>query len=209
MLNEKQGYMRDKMKKWFAAWCGLTAACAMTTSCSMMQDDLDDCPTGLYLSFKYDYNLQRADMFNDHVGAVTVYVFDEEGRYVTKQEEANVPGHAPLSSPLYTMRMNLAPGKYKFLVLAGQKDYEAQLAGGGARFVRREPGAGDAMEGALDVTLDRVAGASGWEVAPASGHFVARHGAFRRRGLRGKAHLRYHLLGARHKTHQRQPARDR
>ena len=57
MLNEKQGYMRDKMKKWFAAWCGLTAACAMTTSCSMMQDDLDDCPTGLYLSFKYDYNL--------------------------------------------------------------------------------------------------------------------------------------------------------
>ena len=55
MLNEKQGYMRDKMKKWFAAWCGLTAACAMTTSCSMMQDDLDDCPTGLYLSFKYDY----------------------------------------------------------------------------------------------------------------------------------------------------------
>lgn len=109
MLNEKQGYMRDKMKKWFAAWCGLTAACAMTTSCSMMQDDLDDCPTGLYLSFKYDYNLQRADMFNDHVGAVTVYVFDEEGRYVTKQEEANVPGHAPLSSPLYTMRMNLAP----------------------------------------------------------------------------------------------------
>lgn len=25
--------------------------------------------------------------------------------------------------------MNLAPGKYKFLVLAGQKDYEAQLAG--------------------------------------------------------------------------------
>lgn len=153
------------MKKWFAAWCGLTAACAMTTSCSMMQDDLDDCPTGLYLSFKYDYNLQRADMFNDHVGAVTVYVFDEEGRYVTKQEEANVPGHAPLSSPLYTMRMNLAPGKYKFLVLAGQKDYEAQLAGGGARFVRREPGAGDAMEGALDVTLDRVAGASGWEVA--------------------------------------------
>ena len=165
MLNEKQGYMRDKMKKWFAAWCGLTAACAMTTSCSMMQDDLDDCPTGLYLSFKYDYNLQRADMFNDHVGAVTVYVFDEEGRYVTKQEEANVPGHAPLSSPLYTMRMNLAPGKYKFLVLAGQKDYEAQLAGGGARFVRREPGAGDAMEGALDVTLDRVAGAAGWEVA--------------------------------------------
>ena len=111
MLNEKQGYMRDKMKKWFAAWCGLTAACAMTTSCSMMQDDLDDCPTGLYLSFKYDYNLQRADMFNDHVGAVTVYVFDEEGRYVTKQEEANVPGHAPPFFPVVHDAHEPRPGQ--------------------------------------------------------------------------------------------------
>lgn len=111
MLNEKQGYMRDKMKKWFAAWCGLTAACAMTTSCSMMQDDLDDCPTGLYLSFKYDYNLQRADMFNDHVGAVTVYVFDEEGRYVTKQEEANVPGALPPFFPVVHDAHEPRPGQ--------------------------------------------------------------------------------------------------
>ena len=78
-------------------------------------------PHRLYLSFKYDYNLQRADMFNDHVGAVTVYVFDEEGRYVTKQEEANVPGHAPLSSPLYTMRMNLAPGQVQVFGIGGRR----------------------------------------------------------------------------------------
>lgn len=165
MWNEKnEKHMRDKMKRWFAAWCGLTAACVMATSCSMMQEDLDDCPTGLYLSFKYDYNLQRADMFNDHVGAVTVYVFDEQGHYVTKQEESNTAASAPLTSSLYTMHMNLAPGKYKFLVLAGQKSYGAQLAGDGARFVRTEPEAGDPMEGGLEVTLDRVAGAVGYEV---------------------------------------------
>ncbi len=41
-----------------------------TASCSMMHEDLDDCPTGLYVRFIYDYNTQRADMFKDHVGHV-------------------------------------------------------------------------------------------------------------------------------------------
>ena len=56
---------------------GLLAVMAMASlaSCDMMKQDLEDCPYGLYLQFKYDYNLQRADMFNDHVGAVDVYVF--------------------------------------------------------------------------------------------------------------------------------------
>lgn len=156
--------MRYRTGKWLAAWCGVVAACAMAVSCSMMYDDLDDCPVGLYLSFKYDYNLQRADMFNDHVGAVTVYVFDEEGRYVAKQEEANVPGHAPLASPLYTMHMNLARGKYKFLVLAGQKPYGDMMAVAGAKFVRTEPQAGAPMEGALEIVLDHVADAGGFTV---------------------------------------------
>ena len=76
------------IKKWFAVWCGLISG-ALTVSCDMMHDETEDCPTGLYLSFKYDYNLQRADMFNDHVGAVSVYVFDETGHYVTCREVKN------------------------------------------------------------------------------------------------------------------------
>ena len=59
----------------FAA--GLTLAVA---SCSMMEEDRSDCPTGLYVRFVYDYNMQRADMFKDHVGYVVVYVYDETGR---------------------------------------------------------------------------------------------------------------------------------
>ena len=166
-VREKRTYvknykdMRKMIKNWRMVCCGLAAAFA---SCTMMHDDLEDCPIGLYLSFKYDYNLQRADMFNDHVGAVTVYVFDEKGRYVTKQEEANTAVSVPLTSPLYTMHMNLAPGRYKFLVLAGQKDYEAQLTGNGANFMRTEPAAGDPMEGSLHAVLDHVAGADGYEV---------------------------------------------
>ena len=52
------------------------AAMALS-SCDMMTEDLDDCPTGLYVNFVYDYNIQRADMLKDHVGGLTLYVYDE------------------------------------------------------------------------------------------------------------------------------------
>lgn len=111
---------------------------------------------GLYLNFRYDYNLERANMFSDHVGAVDVYVFDENGKYFTMQSEANIGSFMPLADPVYTMKMNLEPGKYKFVVLAGQVSYAEQLQPGGARFVRSELEAGDDMT-ALDIRLETTA----------------------------------------------------
>ena len=108
---------------------------------------------GLYLNFKYDYNLERADMFNDHVGAVDVYVFDENGKYVTRQSEANVGSSLPLAVPTYSMKMDLDPGKYKFIVLAGQNSYSEQMESGRARFVRSDLTAGDDMT-AMNIKLD-------------------------------------------------------
>ncbi|MCI5451463.1 FimB/Mfa2 family fimbrial subunit, partial [bacterium] len=66
-------------------------------SCSMMEEDRSDCPTGLYVRFVYDYNTQRADMFKDHVGYVKVYVFDETGRKVAEKSIANTSASLPLS----------------------------------------------------------------------------------------------------------------
>ena len=60
------------------------ATLLMVASCDMWHTDTDDCPIGIYVKFKYDYNLQRADMLNDHVGAVTLYVYDENGNYRRK-----------------------------------------------------------------------------------------------------------------------------
>ena len=51
------------------------------------------------------------------------------------------------------MHMNLQPGRYKFIVLAGQKSYGEQLSGPGANFVRTEPQPGESME-QFAVTLD-------------------------------------------------------
>lgn len=113
-------YLSIKRLTWL---CIAALSTSVFTSCDMMTEDRDDCPMGLYLNFKYDYNLERADMFNDHVGAVDVYVFDENGKYVTRQSEANVGSSRPLADPAYSMHMNLDPGKYKFIVLAGQDSY--------------------------------------------------------------------------------------
>lgn len=135
-------------------WLYVSALSAiLVSSCSMMTEDRSDCPTGLYLKFKYDYNLERANMFSDHVGAVDVYVFDEDGKFVTRQSESNDGVLQPLADPLYTMSMSLDPGRYKFVVLAGQTSYENQLAEERAHFVRSELKAGDDMT-ALDIRLD-------------------------------------------------------
>lgn len=148
--------MVNKMKQ--LKLFGLTALTAASlASCDMMHDDTDYCPTGLYLTFKYDYNLQRANMFSDHVGAVSLYVFDEQGRYVARYDEANTAGSKPLKSPSYTMRIaDLQPGKYTFIALAGQTAYDAQMLSQRAKFVRTEPAAGGDTT-ALAINLDKTA----------------------------------------------------
>lgn len=137
---------------------GVLAIATLLTvaSCDMWHTDTDDCPTGIYVKFKYDYNLQRADMFNDHVGAVTLYVYDENGNFVKKFEEANSLSALPLKNVDYKMHItDLQPGKYQFIALAGQNAYADQLNTQRAKFVRTEPAVGDKME-KLEVNLDKV-----------------------------------------------------
>lgn len=134
----------------------LLALTAVLSSCDMMHMDRDDCPYGLYIMFRYDYNLQRADMFNDHVGAVTLYVFDEQGRLVKTQSESNNGSNQPLKDVNYRMHVtDLKPGRYQFLALAGQNSYEEQLATSRAKFRRSILSEGDSMTD-LEVMLDHV-----------------------------------------------------
>ena len=147
--------MKYLLKQWHALLI-LALSGGMLASCDMMEQDNSDCPYGLYLTFKYDYNLQRADMFNDHVGSVTLYVFDENGKLVKTQEESNVGGVAPLKDAGYAMHItDLAPGKYKFIALAGEKPYADMLQSGRAVFRRSDMAAGSDIT-ALNIQLDRT-----------------------------------------------------
>ena len=145
-------YSARKPFRWLC--CTVLAALAMT-SCDMMEQDLSDCPYGLYVTFKYDYNLQRADMFNDHVGSVTLYVFDEQNKLVKTVEESNAGGVEPLKQPSYVMHItDLAPGNYRFVALAGQRPYADMMETARAKFVRTDIATGDDIAG-LGVQLDR------------------------------------------------------
>lgn len=99
---------------------------ALFTSCDMMKEDRDDCPTGLYVNFVYDYNIQRADMFKDHVGSVTLYVFDESDKLVAQRtvngselsvygynihftEDGFAPGTSTVSLPSLCRKTGMPP----------------------------------------------------------------------------------------------------
>ena len=103
---------------------GLLAVVAALTlsSCDMMTEDLIDCPTGLYVNFVYDYNIQRADMFKDHVGGLTLYVYDESDRLVASK----TMGEGQLSkygSYLHFSEDELAPGhSYRLMAVAFQHE---------------------------------------------------------------------------------------
>ncbi len=151
--------MNIKLKNYLVALVSL----AMLTSCDMMKEDEDTTNCGLFVTFKYDYNLQRADMFGDHVGGVTLYVFDSDGRFVRTYENNNIPSMGMMLDGTYTHAMqimDLPDGKYRLIALANQKSYEATLATPGAKYRRSTLAAGDPNE-KLTVTLDRKASTDG------------------------------------------------
>jgi len=127
------------------------------TACSMMETDRTDCPSGLYVSFVYDYNIQRADMFKDHVGEVTLYVFDESGKLVVQRSVGNEGDYAPLRTYGYTMHFTneeLPAGRYRLVAVAQQNRYESSLTVPGAKFRRADMTKGSSADD-LTVTLDR------------------------------------------------------
>lgn len=130
----------------------LAAVAALTiSSCDMMTEDLSDCPTGLYVNFVYDYNIQRADMFKDHVGGLTLYVYDESDRLVTQR---TVSG-SELSTYGYNIHFTeqeLAPDhSYRLQAVAMQKDWDTALTTPGAKYRKTDMAAGNDWRPGLDV----------------------------------------------------------
>ena len=108
----------------------LTAAMVMN-SCDMMKEDLSDCPTGLYVNFVYDYNIQRADMFKDHVGGLTLYVFDESDN-IAAQRTVSGSELSRYGYCIHFTEQELAPGhQYRLTAVAMQKDWTQSSAATG------------------------------------------------------------------------------
>ena len=88
------------------------------SSCSLIYTDQEDCEFGLHLRFKYDYNMSFGDAFATQVSRVSVYVFDEDGKFVTCKSEEG----AALAEEDYRMKIELPHGKYRFICWGGSYD---------------------------------------------------------------------------------------
>lgn len=100
-----------------ALWVAGLAAFVLS-SCSLVYTDQEDCDFGLHLRFKYDYNMSFGDAFAAQVGRVSVYVFDEDGKYITCRTEE---GEA-LTQEDYRMKIELPKGNYRFICWGGCYD---------------------------------------------------------------------------------------
>ena len=147
-----------KMSVTLHRFCAAVGLVCLLASCSdWIYENRDGCEHGIWLSFKYDYNLQRADMM-EHVGSVGVFVYDEQGRFVTSYIDPDIRRTQP-----YRMYIDLPEGNYQFLALAQQRSFESVQAGPGADFVWETPVAGDAMDDfAVSLEADEVD--AGWAV---------------------------------------------
>lgn len=101
----------------------MTAVCgAMMTSCDNILDNgYGDCEVEYRVKFKYDYNMKYADAFPHEVRSVTLYAFDESGRFVHQQTEQG----EVLADKGYTMPINLPRGNYEFITWAGLGNQES------------------------------------------------------------------------------------
>ncbi|WP_226810708.1 FimB/Mfa2 family fimbrial subunit [Bacteroides cellulosilyticus] len=123
------------------------------TSCEWVKDDLPECPpTELRVGFKYDYHIFGGDVFSEHVGAVYVYLFDRNNKFLSLHTETNPE---VLGKRGYEMVLNdLEPDRYRLVTIAFQRSCEEMYGRAGAKFRIPDMQAGDPIE-KLEVTLDR------------------------------------------------------
>lgn len=133
-----------------------------------MTEDLPECENIVSLAFKYDYNIERADMFHDHVGYVRLFVIDNETGVVVKDTSVSNRDNADafkLSTDRYfTMNLTGLPADryYRFVAYALQRPYDETQRQGSDNFVGTFPKLySDVKSLKMDLTFDPAPDADG------------------------------------------------
>ena len=85
-------------------------------SCTSIDETLSECQ--LYVSFRYDYNMEFTDAFATQVNRVDVFVFDKDGTFIMKKSEQG----KTLGSGSYRMQLQLPIGEYRIATWARMSD---------------------------------------------------------------------------------------
>ena len=102
----------EKMRMWslLAIW-GVT----MVSCSNILDEEVVDCSVEYRVKFKYDHNMKFADAFANEVRSVTLYAFDQDGKFVYQRtEQGDILGEDG-----YTMPVEVEAGDYRFVTWAG------------------------------------------------------------------------------------------
>ena len=79
-----------------------------------VHEETEDCVQGIRLRFTYTLNNQQVNLFGANVEMVTVFAFDESGKYLNTYSSKGTT-----LTKDYVMTLPLKAGKYSFVVLGG------------------------------------------------------------------------------------------
>ncbi len=132
----------------FFAHTALMAALFMGSGCSLMHEDLPECAVKQNIhaqaAFIFDYNTSVTDLFDSQVGAVTLYIFDSQGRLVSQTEATNHSISSKSETRTSALNINLdtnllTEGETYSCYAVGHEhpgDYASLLNTPGAHFLR-------------------------------------------------------------------------
>ena len=116
----------------------LFALCTLFCSaCSWVDDDQSDCPTGCWLKLSYTYNMLNVDAVTTQVKDVTLFILDQEGNYIDREEVDSLTFH---QNECIIQVPSLPQGDYTFLVWAGLSDSHYQHTPTSLTLLRNEAG---------------------------------------------------------------------
>ena len=103
-------------------WTLALLATVAFASCDSILDEVDvDCYMDYRVKFKYDMNMKFADAFAHEVKSVTLYAFDQEGRFAFQSTEQG----DMLAENEYSMKVEVEPGDYDLVTWAGLEGEES------------------------------------------------------------------------------------
>lgn len=97
--------------------CGICLALLLTHfSCDSIHETLPECR--LYVDFRYDYNMEFADVFAGRVDRIDVFIFDKDGKFILQKNEQG----ERLAAGNYRMPLDLPLGEYRISAWGGMSD---------------------------------------------------------------------------------------
>ncbi len=98
-----------------------TLGIVMASCDAILSEEAADCSVEYRVKFKYDKNMKFADAFANEVKSVTLYAFDENGKFVYQRtEQGDI-----LSDDGYSMPVEVEPGDYNLVAWGGLEGKES------------------------------------------------------------------------------------